>query len=239
MTRFISPRRRWCFAADSAWAGTIFIVLVAAGLVAWIYKATPVAIAPWRRYTLAGLRIVFLALLLALLLRPVLAFTVEGSIRRVLALLVLDGSASMQIADPRLDANDQEARGDCEGNSQSEGGTETVLDRSRSREFEQVLSLGTDEGGASERTDRFAAATGPEVESVRVQLRAGTGGAVARKLETNASGSGRSKKASVEALFEQLGAAYRGDAVSTAIGDGIRGDESQARPAGNSPASCW
>jgi hypothetical protein len=52
-------------------------------------------------------------LLALLLLRPVLAFTVEGSIRRVLVMLV-DGSASMQIADPRLDARRPETRGDCE-----------------------------------------------------------------------------------------------------------------------------
>ena len=49
-----------------------------------------------RKYTLAALRIAFIALVLALFLRPVLALTVEGIIRRLLVVLV-DTSASMQI----------------------------------------------------------------------------------------------------------------------------------------------
>jgi hypothetical protein len=50
--------------------------------------------------------VLFVVMMLALVARPVLAFTVEGSIRRVLVLL-LDASSSMQIKDPRLDVNDQ------------------------------------------------------------------------------------------------------------------------------------
>src|SRR5678816_2429053 len=89
---------------SAAW----FVFLGVATVVAvyWLYRRSPVTVAPWRRHTLTTLRALFLILILALLLRPVLAFTVEGSIRRVLVLL-FDGSASMQIKDPRLEANDQ------------------------------------------------------------------------------------------------------------------------------------
>ena len=55
---------------------------------------------PVRRWVMAGLRTVFLWLLLALLLRPVLAVTVAGSVRQSLALLI-DTSRSMGIRDVR------------------------------------------------------------------------------------------------------------------------------------------
>ena len=71
-----------------------------------MYRQTPVPISPRAGHTLAALRILFIALVLALFLRPVLALTVEGSIRRLLVVLV-DTSASMQIRDPRLDAPEQ------------------------------------------------------------------------------------------------------------------------------------
>src|SRR6059036_1469198 len=77
----------------------VFLLLVAAGLIWWLYKASPVTLPNWLKQVLTLLRVLFLAMMLALLLRPVLAFTVEGSVRRVLVLL-LDASASMQIKDP-------------------------------------------------------------------------------------------------------------------------------------------
>src|SRR5204863_8560715 len=50
-------------------------------------------------------------------LRPILAFTVEGSVRRLLVML-MDTSLSMRIKDPRLDAADQKrlalAKGDLD-----------------------------------------------------------------------------------------------------------------------------
>jgi hypothetical protein len=84
----------------------IFLALLISVGVYWLYRTSPVTVRPWRRHTLTTLRAIFVILILALLLRPVLAFTVEGSIRRVLVVL-FDGSASMQIKDPRLEANDQ------------------------------------------------------------------------------------------------------------------------------------
>ncbi len=84
----------------------VFLLLAFAAFAVWTYRSAAPAVAPWKRHALAVLRIAFLALLLGLLLRPVLAFTVEGSIRRALAVLI-DGSASMQIKDPRLDERDR------------------------------------------------------------------------------------------------------------------------------------
>jgi len=197
----------------------VFIVLVAVGLVAWIYKATPVAIAPWRRYTLAGLRVVFLALLLALLLRPVLAFTVEGSIRRVLVMLV-DGSASMQIADPRLDANDQKRAAIAKGVLDPKGELKQTLDRSRSREFEQVSRLElTKAAFQNERIDLLPRLD-QEFDLSAFSFGQGLAELSARKLETNAASSGRNRKASVES-FDWV---HRIEATtaSTAIGDAIR-----------------
>ena len=80
-------------------------VLVLGGLAWWLYQQSPVSLTPLRRRILTALRITFLTLLLLLLLRPVLSFTVEGSVRRSLLLLV-DNSASMQIKDPRVNADD-------------------------------------------------------------------------------------------------------------------------------------
>jgi hypothetical protein len=57
------------------------------------------------RWVLTGLRALLFLLLLLILLRPVLAFTVEGTIRRQLLILV-DASASMKIQDPRFDPAD-------------------------------------------------------------------------------------------------------------------------------------
>ncbi len=79
-----------------------WVLLLAIGLIAlavWTYRNTE-RLTKRRRITLTTLRCVLLALLLLILLRPSVAFTVEGSIRRTLLLLV-DGSASMQIQDPR------------------------------------------------------------------------------------------------------------------------------------------
>ncbi len=112
-------------------------ILVGAALSYWMYRASPVTLPAWRRHTLAGLRALFVALLLALLMRPVLAFTVEGSVRRVLVML-FDSSASMQIKDPRLDADDQKRAAIARNILDPKGGLKQPLDRSRAREFEQV-----------------------------------------------------------------------------------------------------
>jgi hypothetical protein len=197
----------------------VFIIIVVAALVVWIYKSTPVTVAPWRRYTLAGLRVVFLALLLALLLRPVLAFTVEGSIRRVLVMLV-DGSASMQIADPRLDANDQKRAAIAKGILDPKGELKQTLDRSRAREFEQVSRLELTKAALQNERIDLLPRLDKEFDLSAFSFGQGLAELSARKLETNVSKSKETKKASIESFdwVERL----EGTATSTAIGDGIR-----------------
>jgi hypothetical protein len=92
--------------------GNINLALVAlllatlGGLAWWLYLKSPQTIPTSRRRLLAGLRILFLALLLLVLLRPVLSFNVQGSVRRLLVVL-LDQSASMKIKDPRVAPEDR------------------------------------------------------------------------------------------------------------------------------------
>ncbi len=78
------------------------LVLLSGALAWWLYRRSPQVISASRRRLLAALRIAFLALLALILLKPVLAFTVEGSVRRLLVLLV-DDSLSMRIRDPRTE----------------------------------------------------------------------------------------------------------------------------------------
>ena len=134
--------------ADSSLAfrggiGTGWIVLLAlllGGVTWWSYRFTPQAITPVRKYTLTVLRLVFFALALMLLLRPVLALTVEGSIRRLLVVLV-DDSSSMQIKDPRIDPNDRKRAAIARDVIDPEKGLAQNLDGARVREIEQVARV--------------------------------------------------------------------------------------------------
>src|ERR1041385_7554714 len=84
----------------------VFLLLLLGGIIYGMYRTNPTHLAPARTYALVGCRVLFIALMLVLLMRPVLAFTVEGSVRRLLVLL-MDTSSSMQIKDPRLTLEDQ------------------------------------------------------------------------------------------------------------------------------------
>jgi hypothetical protein len=86
--------------------GWFFVaMLLLLALAVWSYWRTARDVPPVKRYTMAALRATFLTLLLVLLLRPVFRYTVEGSVRRSL-LVMLDASASMRIADIRTDEAD-------------------------------------------------------------------------------------------------------------------------------------
>src|SRR5688572_25536427 len=95
-TEFVLRNSQWL-----AWVITAGVFLI--GLVAFSYwRDTRELITPRKRSLLIGLRSVLLALLLLLLLRPVVAFTLESNIRRSL-LMLFDTSGSMKIQDPRVD----------------------------------------------------------------------------------------------------------------------------------------
>lgn len=83
----------------------IFLGVLLVALSWWTYAHTEKALPPLRRRLLTVLRSALFLLILLALLRPILSFTIEGSVRRMLVVLV-DTSTSMKIQDPRLDAAD-------------------------------------------------------------------------------------------------------------------------------------
>ena len=93
---------------NSGAIGWIILLAVLLGAMTWwsYWRDAREWVSPARRRVLTALRITLFILLLLILLRPVLAFTIEGTIRRTLIQLI-DTSASMKIADPRFDEADK------------------------------------------------------------------------------------------------------------------------------------
>ena len=88
--------------------GWVFLLAIAlGGLAWWTYREIPgsAPLGNRRRRLLIALRTALFFLILLILLRPVISFTLEGSIRRLLVCL-FDTSASMAIQDQRTDAMD-------------------------------------------------------------------------------------------------------------------------------------
>lgn len=99
------------------WLGWMVLLALALGVLAWgVYRWVGAHrdLAQRRRRSLTTLRIVFVTLVLFMLLRPVFSFTIEGRVRRVLVTL-LDASASMNLPDPRLEAEDLARAGIARG----------------------------------------------------------------------------------------------------------------------------
>ena len=120
--------------------GTVWVVLIIllmGGLAWWMYRTGPVLLSPARRRILLTLRVLFLALLALLLMRPVLSLTVEGTVRRVLVVL-LDASASMQIEDPRVTEEDQKRAGIVRGDLAPAKGLDQSLNPSQIAPLRQV-----------------------------------------------------------------------------------------------------
>lgn len=82
----------------------LIAILLGAGAV-YLYRREE-GVTPWKRWTMAGLRVALFIMLLLLIARPVIRFTLEGDIRKAL-LIMVDASASMSIPDPRTEAPDQ------------------------------------------------------------------------------------------------------------------------------------
>jgi hypothetical protein len=200
----------------------VFLILGAGGLVYWLYRASPVTLAAWRRHALTALRVLFVALVLALLLRPVLAFTVEGSVRRVLVML-LDGSASMQIKDPRLDAGDQKRAAIAKGLLEATGGLGQTLNRSRAREYEQVSRLDLTKSVLKNEQLDLLPRLDREFDLSAFNFGQGVSEISARKggAETNAPGSA-DKPAKVTVDSFDWADRLEATAPATAIGDAIR-----------------
>ena len=111
--------------------------LVLGGVAWWLYRRSAAHATPGRRRTLTTLRTLLLWLLLALLLRPVLTCELEGKVRNIIVCL-LDASASMNIADPRLDGNDLKRAAIGTGLLRARGGLNQGLDASQSAQVKQI-----------------------------------------------------------------------------------------------------
>ncbi|MBI1840496.1 MAG: VWA domain-containing protein [Verrucomicrobia bacterium] len=94
------------FRGSMGWGAWLLWTLLLTAAVYTAYRFSPPHLSRSRRFLLTTLRSLFLGSLLFLLLRPVLAFTVEGSVRRLLVILC-DNSASLRIPDPRIAREDQ------------------------------------------------------------------------------------------------------------------------------------
>lgn len=197
----------------------VVLLLLFAALAVWTYRSAAPAVAPWKRHLLAALRIGFLALLLALLLRPVLAFTVEGSIRRALAILI-DGSASMQIKDPRVDDQDRKRAAIARNALDPKAGLKQPLERSRAREFEQIARLDLVRAALQNPRLDLLPRLDHEFDLSAFSFGQGVAELSSTRTEPDSSRPREKRRASIESFdwTERLEA----KASSTALGDAIR-----------------
>lgn len=121
---------------NHAWLGWLIVVGLALAVLTWFSYRRDAAefVTPGKRRLLTGLRLLFFALLLLLLLRPVIAFTVDTAIRRTLLTLV-DASGSMKIQDPRFDPSDLKRAAIAKGLLDPRKGLEQSLDPARAAEM--------------------------------------------------------------------------------------------------------
>jgi uncharacterized membrane protein len=116
----------------------VLLALIILALTWWSYRRVAGEITSQKmRWVLTTLRALLFLLLLFILLRPVLAFTVEGTIRRQLLMLV-DASASMKIQDPRFDAADLTRAAMAKGLLDFRKGLQQRLDQNRSASVKLV-----------------------------------------------------------------------------------------------------
>jgi hypothetical protein len=116
----------------------ILLALVLAGLTWWTYWRKPAHPLPRpRRRTLMILRILVFALLLFALLRPVVTFTIAGTIRRMVVGL-WDASLSMAIQDPRLDPSDVKRVAIARGELPAAKGLQQNLDAGKMKSLQNV-----------------------------------------------------------------------------------------------------
>ncbi len=118
----------------------LFFGILLGALVVWMYRRAGEHLSPVRRYTLAGLRALFLLLILLLLARPILAFTIEQTIRKSLVLLI-DSSKSMNIEDPRTDMADRIRVGIARGELDPSKGLDQKLDGKQNNAFAKVARV--------------------------------------------------------------------------------------------------
>jgi hypothetical protein len=202
-------------------AGWFVVLIVAtAGLVYWLYRSSPVMVTPSRRLLLTGLRVMFVVMMLALLLRPVLAFTVEGSIRRVLVLL-LDGSASMQIKDPRSNPDDQKRAALARDFLDPVKGLNQSLDRTHEREYDQISRIDLVKAVLKSQKLNLLPRLDREFDLAPFSFGQGTAELATPKVESHTNSPARKSNASALESFDWVDR-LEARAPSTAIGDAVR-----------------
>ena len=194
-----------------------FCALVASAIVYGMYRASPVTLPVWRRNTLAMLRALFLVLVIALFLRPVLALTVEGSVRRVLVLL-FDTSSSMQIKDPRLDPADQKRAAIARGLINPLAGLESTLSAGQTREMGQVSRVEIVKDAWQNEQLNLLPRLDREFDLAAFAFGRGVNEISARKVEQSETNAASAVKVNQFAWVERLNA----EGPTTAIGDAIR-----------------
>ena len=123
---------------NSSLLGWIVPLGLALGVLSWwLYRQSAAHATPGRRKLLTALRTLLLWLLLALLLRPVLTCELEGKVRNIIVCL-LDASASMKIADPRLDNNDLKRAAIGAGLISAKGGLKQAMDPAKGAQVKQI-----------------------------------------------------------------------------------------------------
>jgi len=198
----------------------LLLLLVLGAILFCMYRSSPAMLSRARRLTLAGLRILFIGLILLLLMRPILAFTVEGSVRRLLVLLV-DTSASMQIKDPRVSAEDQKRAAIGRDLLDPAKGLAQNLERNRLSEIEQVARVDLLKSVLKNPRLNLLPRLDREFDLDAFTFGQGVSPLAARKdAETNGSPKQGSAKLSLEQYtwVDRLGATN----PATAIGDALR-----------------
>jgi len=117
--------------------GANFGLLLLAGLglavlTVWLYRRGAMELRPGWRYTLAGLRVVFFAAVLALVMQPVLQLGIDGKVRRSFVVL-LDATSSMRIQDARSTDADLQRAAIAKGVLDARAGLGQPLDRGKAR----------------------------------------------------------------------------------------------------------
>ncbi len=118
----------------SHWLGAAIFGAIALGALAWwsYHRHASDLVTRRQRAFLTGLRIAFTLLLLVVLLRPVLVFTLATTVRRTLILLI-DSSASMTIEDPRHDEADRKRAAIARGELEARDGLDQKLPDSEAK----------------------------------------------------------------------------------------------------------
>lgn len=208
------------FRGGFGWGWFAFLLAGLGGLIWWFYRNSPVHITGPRKVILAGLRVAFIALLLLLLLRPVLAFTIEGSVRRLLVML-MDTSSSMQIKDPRLDQADQKRVAIAKGLVDPAKGLAGGFDKGRTKEVDQVARVDIVKAALKNERINLLPNLDKEFDLEAFAFAQGVAAIDSKKeSDTNESARASSKRVTVDQFtwVDRLGATNS----ATAIGDAIR-----------------